>query len=95
LLRSRLGVLVEISSGGNYIGCSAWYVLLSGETRGSREYRRYLEALERDPGFSLHTAQSVRYTGPDQLVEGGMMHDTPQWAEARGAARTPPAAALG
>jgi hypothetical protein len=62
---------------------------------GSREYRRYLEALERDPAFSLHTARSVRYTGPEQLVELRMMRDTPQWAEARGAAGTPPSAAVG
>ncbi len=53
---------------------------------GSREYRRYLEALERDPAFSLHSDRSVRYAGPDQLVELGLMRDTPGWAEARGAA---------
>ena len=53
---------------------------------GSREYRRYLEALERNPAFSLHSGRSVRYAGPDQLVELGLMRDTPAWAEARGAA---------
>jgi Glycosyl transferase family 2 len=62
---------------------------------GSREYRRYLEALQRDPAFSLHAAQSVRYTGPDQLVDLGLMRDTPQWAEARGAAEIPSASAAG
>jgi len=52
---------------------------------GSREYRRYLGALERDPAFSLHSDRSVRYTGPDQLVALGLMRDTPEWAEARSA----------
>ena len=56
---------------------------------GSREYRRYLEALEKDPAFSLHSERSVRYAGPDQLVELGLMRDTPGWAGARGAAGTP------
>ena len=53
---------------------------------GSREYRRYLEALERNPAFSLHSGRSVRYAGPDQLVSLGLMRDTPAWAAARGAA---------
>lgn len=53
---------------------------------GSREYRRYLGALERDPAFSLHSGRSVRYAGPDQLVALGLMRDTPEWAAARGAA---------
>ena len=53
---------------------------------GSREYRRYLEALERDPAFSLHSERSVRYAGPEQLVALGLMRDTPAWAQARGAA---------
>jgi hypothetical protein len=60
---------------------------------GSREYRRYLEALERDPAFSLHSGRSVRYAGPEQLVELGLMRDTPAWAEARGAAGAGPAPA--
>lgn len=60
---------------------------------GSREYRRYLEALLRDPAFSLHSARSLRYAGPDQLVSLGLMRDTPNWAEARGAAGTAPAGA--
>ena len=53
---------------------------------GSREYRRYLGALERDPAFSLHSGGSVRYAGPDQLVALGLMRDTPAWAAARGTA---------
>ena len=52
---------------------------------GSREYRRYLEALQRDPAFSLHSARSVRYAGPEQLVALGLMRDTPGWTEARSA----------
>ena len=60
---------------------------------GSREYRRYLEALERDPAFSLHSGRSVRYTGPDQLVSLGLMRDTPAWAAARGVGESPAAAA--
>jgi hypothetical protein len=51
---------------------------------GSREYRRYLEALGRNPAFSLHSERSVRYAGPEQLVSLGLMRDTPAWAEARG-----------
>lgn len=50
---------------------------------GSREYRRYLETLERDPAFSLHSSRSVRYGGPDHLVSLGLMRDTAAWAEAR------------
>jgi hypothetical protein len=57
---------------------------------GSREYRRYLEALERDPSFSLHSGRSVRYAGPEQLVALGLMRDAPGWAEARGAAGRDP-----
>ena len=57
---------------------------------GSREYRRYLEALERDPAFNLHSGRSVRYAGPDQLVELGLMRDTPGWAAAREAAEASP-----
>ena len=53
---------------------------------GSREYRRYLEALERDPAFGLHSRRSVRYAGPEQLAALGLMRDTAPWAEARGAA---------
>jgi glycosyl transferase family 2 len=60
---------------------------------GSREYRRYLEALGRDPAFSLHSGRSVRYAGPDQLVALGLMRDTPGWAEARRAAAEPAPAA--
>ena len=58
---------------------------------GSREYRRYLEALERNPAFSLHSGRSVRYAGPDQFVSLGLMRDTARWAEARGAAEAVPA----
>ena len=53
---------------------------------GSREYRRYLAALERDPDFSLHGPRSLRYQGPDQLVSLGLMRDTPEWRRAREAA---------
>lgn len=53
---------------------------------GSREYRRYLAALERDPEFSLHGPRSLRYEGPDQLVSLGLMRDTPEWRRAREAA---------
>lgn len=53
---------------------------------GSREYRRYLDALRRDPAFSLHSGRSLRYAGPEQLVGLGLMQDTPAWAAARGGA---------
>ena len=51
---------------------------------GSREYRRYLDALQADPAFRLQSPRSLRYAGPDQLVGLGLMQDTPAWAAARG-----------
>ncbi len=51
---------------------------------GSREYRRYLARLERDPGFSLAGPSSVAYLGPQQLVRLGLMRDTPAWQRVRG-----------
>jgi hypothetical protein len=53
---------------------------------GSREYRRYLAALEAEPGFTLHGPRSLAYAGPGQLVELGLMRDTRGWAAARGEA---------
>ncbi len=50
---------------------------------GSREYRRYLEALRADPGFRLHSSRAVRYAGPEQLVSLGLMHDSAAWRAAR------------
>lgn len=50
---------------------------------GSREYRRYLAALEADPAFRLHSPASLRYIGPEQLTELGLMQDTAAWAAAR------------
>jgi hypothetical protein len=52
---------------------------------GSREYRRYLARIEADPRFSLAGPRARAYAGPDQLVELGLMHDTPAWRRARGA----------
>jgi hypothetical protein len=51
---------------------------------GSREYRRYLERLEADPRFALAGPRSVAYSGPGQLVQLGLMTDTPAWQAARG-----------
>lgn len=51
---------------------------------GSREYRRYLEVVRRNPAFSLHGPDSIRYTGTDQLVALGLMRDAPDWQAARG-----------
>lgn len=59
---------------------------------GSREYRRYLEALRANPDFRLHSERAVRYTGPDQLVALGLMRDTPAWRTAREALAAPQAA---
>jgi hypothetical protein len=50
---------------------------------GSREYRRYLAALRADPAFRLHSARSLRYAGPAQLVSLGLMRDTPSWMATR------------
>ena len=55
----------------------------------SREYRRYLAVVHRDPDFRLHGPQSVRYQGPEQLVALGLMHDTPSWQAARTMAAAP------
>ncbi len=52
---------------------------------GSREYRRYLARLEAEPGFTLASPRSVAYRGPDQLVELGLMADTPGWRAMRDA----------
>jgi len=52
---------------------------------GSREYRRYLDRIEADPDFALAGRDAVSYLGPDQLVELGLMADTPAWRRARGA----------
>ena len=52
---------------------------------GSREYRRYLAALARDPDFGLHGPLSLRYRGPEQLVALGLMQDSPAWLAERGA----------
>jgi hypothetical protein len=53
---------------------------------GSREYRRYLERIEADPGFALAGPHARPYAGPDQLVALKLMRDTPAWSEARGGA---------
>jgi hypothetical protein len=50
---------------------------------GSREYRRYLERLEADPDFALESKRARAYAGPDQLLELGLMRDTPSWQAAR------------
>ena len=52
---------------------------------GSREYRRYLERIVAEPGFTLAGPRAQAYRGPDQLVELGLMRDTPAWKRARGA----------
>jgi len=50
---------------------------------GSREYRRYLARIEAEPGFSLAGPRARRYEGPAQLMQLGLMHDTPGWRAAR------------
>jgi hypothetical protein len=50
---------------------------------GSREYRRYLAALARDPEFGLQGPLSLRYEGPDQLTALGLMRDSPAWMQHR------------
>jgi hypothetical protein len=52
----------------------------------SREYRRYLAKLDAVPGFTLHGPRSMAYAGPEQLVQLGLMRDTPAWAAARAGA---------
>lgn len=53
---------------------------------GSREYRRYLRKLEADPAFSLAGPLARPFTGPDALVELGLMEDTLAWRQDRAAA---------
>ncbi len=50
---------------------------------GSREYRRYLAALARDPAFGLHGPLSLRYQGPEQLTALGLMRDGAAWLRQR------------
>ena len=50
---------------------------------GSAEYHRYLAALRRNPRFTLHDERSLRYAGPAQLVDLGLMRDTAAWQAAR------------
>lgn len=52
---------------------------------GSREYRRYLERIVAEPGFTLAGPRAQPYAGPVQLVALGLMRDTPAWKRARGA----------
>jgi hypothetical protein len=52
---------------------------------GSREYRRYLERIVAEPGFTLASPRAQSYRGPEQLVALGLMRDTPAWKRARGA----------
>lgn len=51
---------------------------------GSREYRRYLERIVAEPGFTLAGTRSLAYRGPEQLVALGLMRDTAAWKRARG-----------
>lgn len=50
---------------------------------GAAEYGRYAQKLRTDPDLSFMYAQSTRYTGPEQLVELGLMTDTAAWRTAR------------
>ena len=52
---------------------------------GSREYRRYLERIVAEPGFTLASPRAQPYAGPEHLVALGLMRDTPAWKRARGA----------
>lgn len=53
---------------------------------GSREYRRYLERIVAEPGFTLAGPRAQPYAGPEQLVALGLMRDTAAWQRARGTA---------
>lgn len=52
---------------------------------GSREYRRYLARILAEPGFTLEGRRARRLADPAELVELGLMRDTPAWRRARGA----------
>jgi len=53
---------------------------------GSREYRRYLAQIEKEPEFSLAGPLARHYEGPDELVQLGIMRDSQAWRMARAAA---------
>ena len=50
---------------------------------GASEYRRYAEALRRNPDLTFMHDESVRFEGPAQLVRIGLMQETSEWAAAR------------
>jgi hypothetical protein len=52
-------------------------------------YRRYAAILAERPELSLMYPGSARYAGSRQLVELGLIRDTPAWAAARGQAFRP------
>lgn len=51
----------------------------------SQEYRRYLDRLHAEQGFTLESPRACTFTGPEQLVACGLMQDTEAWRAARGA----------
>jgi len=50
---------------------------------GAVEYRRYAETLRSDPEMTLRYEGSRRLESTQQLVELGLLRDTPQWRSAR------------
>ena len=52
---------------------------------GSREYRRYLARIGREPEFGLAGPLARHYEDPGQLVELGLMRDSEIWRAARAA----------
>lgn len=77
------GVLLHFKFLQDFHGRALDAVKRNAHFDGSREYRRYLAVLRRDPRFSLHSERSVRYEGPRQLVSLGLIKDTRAWEEAR------------
>jgi len=50
---------------------------------GSREYRAYAAALKKDPGLSLFSEVSSRFTGSEDLIEAGLIQPL-EWLNGRG-----------
>jgi hypothetical protein len=50
---------------------------------GASEYRRYCAKLKSDPNLSFLYEGSTKLESTSQLVELGLMTDTPSWAQER------------
>jgi hypothetical protein len=52
---------------------------------GAIEFQRYVALLRTDPGVDFHYEGSIRIADSAQLIDLGLLTDTPEWSKARGA----------